>query len=63
MQDAQSVGRSRHIARRASFLQDMHESGAVRVSWVDTARQVADILTKPLASKQFEALRAYLMNV
>ena len=25
--DAASIGRSRHIARRANFLQDMHESG------------------------------------
>ena len=27
--DAASIGRSRHFARRANFLQDMHESGEI----------------------------------
>lgn len=60
--EAQSVGRSRHIARRAHFLQEAHEAGEMKVMWVDTGSQVADILTKPLVARQYEKLRSYMMN-
>ena len=61
-QDAQSIGRSRHIARRAHFLLRAHEVGALRVLWLKTDSMAADALTKPLPAKQFMRLRGYIMN-
>jgi len=61
-QDAQSIGRSRHIARRAHFLLRAHEVGALRVLWLKTGSTAADALTKPLPAKQFTRLRGYIMN-
>ena len=45
-----SVGRSRHIARRAHFLLEAAASGALRMQWLSTDAMVADIFTKPLES-------------
>jgi len=61
-QDVQSVGRSRHIARRANFLHDVAEQGAVRVKWLSTEAMAADVLTKPLDAKKFTKFSSYLMN-
>ena len=61
-QDVQSVGRSRHIARRANFLHDAAEQGAVRVKWLSTEVMAADVLTKPLDAKKFMKFSNYLMN-
>ena len=60
--DAASIGRSRHIARRANFLQDMHESGEIEPRHLPGEDTCADALTKPLDKKRFVRLREYLMN-
>ena len=60
--DAASIGRSRHIARRANFLQDMHESGEIEPRHLPGEDTCADALTKPLDKKRFVRLRKYLMN-
>ena len=60
--DAASVGRSRHIARRANFCLEAAAVGAVRVKWISTEANVADMLTKSLERKRFVRLRSYLMN-
>ena len=60
--DAASIGRSRHIARRANFLQDMHESGEIEPRHLPSEDTCADALTKPLDKKRFVRLREYLMN-
>jgi hypothetical protein len=39
----------------------MIESGAVRLQWVPSAEQQADIFTKPLARPLFEKFRDILM--
>ena len=59
---AASIGRSRHIARRANFLQDMHESGEIEPRHLPGEDTCADALTKPLDKKRFVRLREYLMN-
>ena len=60
--DQASVGRSRHIARRANFLLEGAASGAIRLRWVDTNAMVADILTKPLDARRFATLRDTMMG-
>ena len=60
--DAGSIGRARHIARRARFLLEAHGSGVIRLAFVPGLQQVADVLTKPLERGRFEGLRARLMN-
>ena len=61
--DAGSVGRSRHIARRANFLLDMHERGEIETRHMPGEDTVADTLTKPLEKKKFIRLREYLLNM
>ena len=61
--DAGSVGRTRHIARRARFLLEVHAQGALRAAYTPGLQQVADILTKPLERARFETLRSRLMNI
>ena len=61
--DTASMGRSRHIARRANFLLDAVEAGELRARHLPGEDTCADLLTKPLDRKRFTRLRAYLMNL
>ena len=46
--------RSKHINVRLHFIRDEGESGRVRVVKIDTAHNLADMLTKPLSKEKFE---------
>jgi len=61
-QNAESLGRSRHIARRANFLQKAGEQGAIKARWITTMHMLADLLTKPLDRKRFIMLRERIMG-
>ena len=61
-QNAESLGRSRHIARRANFLQMAHGQNLLRVSWLSTVHMLADMLTKPLDRRRFTHLRDIMMG-
>ena len=54
--------KSKHIARRHFYIRDMVEAMELTVPYVRTDDNVADILTKPLQSARFHALRAIMMN-
>jgi hypothetical protein len=47
----------RHLERRHHFLRDHVEKGDIKMRYIDTERQLADILTKPLDASHFAALR------
>jgi hypothetical protein len=47
----------RHVERRNHFLRDHVEKGDIEMIYMDTERQLADILTKPLDSSRFADLR------
>ena len=49
--------RTKHIEVRAHLTRDHVRRGTIRVIHVETANQMADILTKPLAKPAFEHLR------
>jgi hypothetical protein len=40
--------RSKHIDVRYHFIRDCVEEGLIRLEYVETARQLGDLLTKPL---------------
>jgi hypothetical protein len=47
----------RHIERRHHFLKDHIEKGDIEMRYIDTERQLADILTKLLDSSRFANLQ------
>jgi len=52
--------RTKHIDVRYHFLRDNVEKGNIALEFVDSAAQLADILTKPLDRSTFERLRSEL---
>jgi hypothetical protein len=53
--------RMRHLERRHHFLRDHVEKGDIKMRYIDTERQLADIFTKPIDSSRFAALRGQLV--
>ena len=60
---SQLSGRTKHIDLRHKFLQQEIESGAISVEYVETLRQIADILTKALPFPAFAKFRNHLVEV
>jgi hypothetical protein len=50
-------GRAKHIKVRHHFLRDHVENGDIKMKYIDTERQLADIFTKPLDVTHFASLR------
>jgi len=55
--------RTKHIDIRHHYIRDMIKKEYVKVSWIDTNKQLADILTKSLNKNQFNKFKTELMNV
>lgn len=53
---------AKHYAIRLRFLQEQVNSHSVKFIQTPSARQIGDILTKPIAAHQFRALRDQLMG-
>ena len=51
---------SKHIGIKYHYIRDMVEKGAVKLQYVATEEQTADVFTKPLARSKFEHFRAKL---
>jgi hypothetical protein len=54
--------RTKHVDVRYHFVTETVESGQIKLQWVPTTDQQADILTKALAQPVFEHFRALLMT-
>jgi hypothetical protein len=54
--------RSKHILLKYHYLRDLTESGIVRLQYIPTTDQIADIFTKPLPPKQFINLSRFLVH-
>ena len=49
--------KTKHIEVRYHYIRDMVQKGAIKLKYVPTEEQVADLLTKPLAHVKFEYFR------
>jgi hypothetical protein len=49
--------RTKHIDIRYHFLRDHQQKGDIKIAYVNTHNQLADIFTKPLDEKTFSKLR------
>ena len=49
--------KSKHIDIKYQYFRDMVEKGVVKLQYVATDEQVADVLTKPLSKVKFEYFR------
>ena len=45
--------KSKHIEIRYFYIRDMAQKGAIKLQYVSTNEQVADVLTKPLCRVKF----------
>lgn len=54
--------RNRHIKLRFHYTRHQVEQKQIKIEWISTKEQVADILTKNLCRFQFEKLRAMLLG-
>ena len=54
--------RIRHVDLRRNFVREAVEAALVKLEWLPTALQLADILTKALDRNTFETLRAHLLG-
>jgi hypothetical protein len=52
--------RSKHIDMRYHYIPDLVQRKTVRLQYIAMSEKVADILTKPLTSRQFVQLRGKL---
>ena len=50
----------KHIEMRYHYIHDMMQKGVVKLQYVGTYEQVADVLTKPLSRVKFEYFRENL---
>jgi hypothetical protein len=55
-------GRTRHFAVRYEYVKSQIQEGVLEIVWCPTDEMVADILTKPLATKPFLYLRPFLLG-
>ena len=46
--------KSKHIEIKFHYIKDMVQRGVVKLQYVATEEQIADVLTKPLAGVKFE---------
>ena len=52
--------KSKHIEIKCHYIRDMVQGGAVKLQYVATDEQIADVLMKPLAIVKFEYFREKL---
>ena len=61
--DRKSCNKSRHIDRRFFKVRELHAAGVVKVDYVPTDDNSADVLTKALSPPVFARHRATVMNL
>ena len=55
--------RTKHIARRHYFVRECVEEGRLRLPFISTVDNMADLFTKPLCKKTFFYMGDRIMNV
>ena len=54
--------RTKHVDVKFHVVTQLVDEGRIRLQWVPSSEQRADILTKALAAPQFQLLRKQLMS-
>ena len=54
--------RTKHIAIKNHHFREHVSKGTIKIEWISTDKQLADIFTKPLAKELFERLRIQLLG-
>jgi hypothetical protein len=54
--------RTKHIALKYHHFHSHIVIGAIKIKWIDTKHQLADIFTKPLAEPLYASLRLLLLG-
>ena len=54
--------RTKHIGIRYHFVRERVESGEIKLTYIGTEHQLADLLTKPLNRERVQKLRASVMG-
>jgi hypothetical protein len=54
--------RSRHIAIKYHHFREYVKRGDIKIQWISTDQQLADIFTKPLVASKFRSLRKTLLG-
>jgi len=55
--------RTKHIALRWHFIREKVEEGIVKLVYISTKAQIADLLTKPLTRDVFERFRSSILGM
>ena len=55
--------KSKHVARRDLFIRELVENNVVKTKFIPTAKNTADVLTKPLNKALFAVHRAKLLGL
>ena len=54
--------RTKHIDIRHHFIRQAVKSNEIELKWISTEKQIADLLTKPLARLEFTNLRNIIVG-
>ena len=54
--------RSKHIEIKFHFVKDENNKGNIKINWVSTKDNVADLMTKPVSKRTMERLIPKLYN-
>ena len=60
--DASAAKRTKHIAIRHHFIREFHEAGLIKIKYIPTRSQTADILTKALGPQLFTLFRDKIVS-
>jgi len=55
-------GRTKHIDVRHFWVRELVEAGTIRMQHIDTDKNVADFLTKPLTGEKFRTFREAVLG-
>ncbi|XP_071653943.1 uncharacterized protein [Temnothorax longispinosus] len=64
LEEREETGNRKHMAdTHGAFIKQCVDQGKVKVEWIETKENLADIITKPLPLEAFAYLRDNIMNV
>ena len=64
LREREETGNRKHMAdTHGDFIKQCVDQGKVKVEWIETKENLADIMTKPLPLEAFVYLRDKIMNI